>query len=517
MKTTTKFRKCLWMALCACAFIACTDEDAGYPGGDRIYDGGESREAKAATDVDGDRSGFTRPDEEMRVTAGDSEEGDEAGSSPSDIGGDEEIAESKERGEGPEGEADVFPDGDLDHDPDECLEIEIEPDAATNTCAPGILTNVTLELDPAGPDTQIHAAAAFDGNAVWVAYNIPDALGGFDVYALRLCGDGTVLVPPFKVNSTDFNDVDPDLAVGNDKLYVVWLSDNSSGLRNLDIYYRVYTIDGGPLMASDRRLSTTRGGQAADYNAWMPQAAVLPGGAFAVAGAWGLEEAGRFQVFIQRIGANGDLIGEAIDGCFEAGVAQLYPDLAAAGDGTLYLGWTRSPDDGAEHVVHTRLAPEDTEPEPPVEAVAAQSGSGAALAPSRGESVRVYLAFHTEGGANVDVLLKDAARPGVETPVLRFGTSTEIDHSPAVAAGPDGGAVVWHRLIRGFENDVLVQRFNDNGQVLEKSGEPVRLNGDVAPPYAPAVTHISGHIYFIAWSEGKSPDFRLKGRFVNLE
>jgi hypothetical protein len=37
------------------------------------------------------------------------------------------------------------------------------------------------------------------------------------------------------------------------------------------------------------------------------------------------------------------------------------------------------------------------------------------------------------------------------------------------------------------------------------------------PPYGTAITHVVGNVYFLAWSEGFSPDFRIMGSFIALE
>ncbi|MFH2004951.1 MAG: hypothetical protein ABI333_00060, partial [bacterium] len=158
------------------------------------------------------------------------------------------------------------------------------------------LKDTVFELDPDGPDTQIHVAAAFDGEAVWIVYNRPDSRGYFDVYGLRLGCDGAVVLPPFMINTTDENDVDPTLAVADGNVYVTWASDNNTGVNNMDILFRTFDVDGTPIMAADQILETTHDGTPVVGNAMAPDVAALPNGQFVVAGARGLDVAPGFQV-----------------------------------------------------------------------------------------------------------------------------------------------------------------------------------------------------------------------------
>ena len=80
----------------------------------------------------------------------------------------------------------------------------------------------------------------------------------------------------------------------------------------------------------------------------------------------------------------------------------------------------------------------------------------------------------------------------------------------------EGGYVLWYRMIAGTKNDLLLQRFTWDGIEFEKIGVETQLNGEPAAPYPAAATHLGDGYLFTTWSEGTSPDFVLKGRFVNL-
>ncbi len=42
------------------------------------------------------------------------------------------------------------------------------------------------------------------------------------------------------------------------------------------------------------------------------------------------------------------------------------------------------------------------------------------------------------------------------------------------------------------------------------------MDSQIAGPYAPAITWVEGDIFLVAWSDGPSPGFTLRGRFVEL-
>lgn len=389
---------------------------------------------------------------------------------------------------------------------------------ATQGCEEILVTDQTFALDPQGPDTQIHAAAAFDGETVWVVYNLPDQLGsgGFDVYALRLRCDGSHHLAPFVVNTTrEGNDVDPDLDldVAGDRVYVTWTTDTSIFPNNMDVYYRSLTLDGEPVMATDRVLDTTRDGTPVPGNVMSPDVTALGNGRFAVAAIRGLDDASGFQAFAQRLTDAGDFIGEAVNGFFAPAETQTGPQAASLGDGHLFLAWTRSVGGGDDQVVHTRLAQDATvvDPAPPALSVAGMAGTGAHLAVERSTGL-AYLAFGQSSGS---IVLKrgDEFDPGGT--YLLLGTVGFPEHSPVVAPRPGGGAVFFYRNISGIRNEVWGQTFTDDGNVIQL-GTPWVLPGVEAIYYRLAATHITGNVYLIAWSEGTSPNLRLMGRFVEL-
>lgn len=393
------------------------------------------------------------------------------------------------------------------------------------TCESLLKLETTFDLFYAQPDGQIHGAAAFDGQGIWLTWNQPtgDGSGGFDVWAARLRCDGTFDVAPFPVQTGDLgNDVDPDIAVNGGNVYVAWQTD-TGGDPNLLIHYRTFRVDGTPLMEKEHRLEPVLDGTPVTGAMWLTRVAGLPDGRFAITGSWASDAAQRFQVFLQRFNAAGQPEGDAIEAFFESEVGQTFPALASRSDGSLHLAYTRE-EGGVNHVVHTGLAPGQfiVDPSPPALA-GQQPGASAALAAGEETGGPVFLAFHTDVDAP-DVLVRNGAINDPDAPAATFGATGKLDHTPSVAVGKEGGAVMWFRVRSGIRNDVLIQRFTVGAQAVVPVGSERILNPEdmtadhAAPPiYTPAITHVRDHVYFTAWSEGKSPLFRLKGRFVDLQ
>jgi hypothetical protein len=389
-------------------------------------------------------------------------------------------------------------------------------DAGPEGCEIPPLLDTTVELDPTGPNTQIHAFVRFDGEVVWLAYNLPDGegSGGFDVFVARLGCDGSPLAPAATVTTTaGGNDIDPSLAISGETAAVVWSADNGAGTNNIDILYRTYNRDGSALMTSDSVLETTRMGAPVTGNAAFPAVAALDSTQFAIAGVRGLEATGTFQAFVQRVAFDGSLVGEAFDGYVEGGVTHSAPTITADPDGALFVAWVRSESTDDDKVVYGSVAPGGLgiAPAPPADVLTGQLGTS----PSYGFTTgRAVIAF-SDPGADRQIVLATADTFDGTGASVSFGSTGELDHTPTVATAPGGGAVAYYRNISGFRNRLIVQSFtvSEDTEVFAL-GTEVEIPMVEAAPYPPAITHIQDDIYFVAWSQGTSPDFRLYGRFV---
>lgn len=372
-----------------------------------------------------------------------------------------------------------------------------DPDAGEPTCRPGD----PFELAPALASTQIHADLAFDGEATWLVFNVPEegGTGLFDVYAMRLGCDGSIVTPPFVVNTTRApNDVDPSIAISEERVLVAWHSDDSTLESNLDIRYRIFVRDGTPLLDEDRVLETTRGGTPVSGNALAPQVTPRSAGGFWIAGMRGIEEAAAFQVFAQAIASDGSLDGDALD-WIDPASTQSEPTIAEDADG-LNVAWTRT-DAFTERtwiLRSDRDAPEELWPADPSAAPALAA-----------EGTRRYAAVQ----ASITMSEQEIFLALVEPPA-RLGRNGRLDFSPRVVLTGGGGVVAWYRNVAGLENELVMQPFTDAGGAVTL-GEEIIVSGDrPAAPYPPAVTEIADGLGLVVWSSGTSPDLRLYGRFV---
>jgi hypothetical protein len=363
-----------------------------------------------------------------------------------------------------------------------------------------------------GPSTQIHVAAAFDGEGIWLAFNLPDEGNGFDVHALRMACDGTHLVAPFPVHTPDsVNQTDPAIALSGDTVLVAWQEDDPLAENNLSIHYRTFARDGTPRMDAAAKLPVLAPDTDADANAWMAVAAPLSDGDFAVGGAMAAAGATGFQVVLETVDGAGTVGDQATLPFFEADASQVFPALASW-DGRLYAAWTRTVvegDDRAEVALSEDGGLTFGLPVPALEGKETANphvgvdGSGA------------WLAFDAKEGGAREVWVRSLA----DDPALacRLGTASKINHTPAVVPLASGPAAAWYENAGGIKNALLVQRCAAQEGALVPVGSPAELNGALAAPYAPAAIRIGPEILFVAWSEGTSPDFVMRGRFLVLE
>lgn len=380
----------------------------------------------------------------------------------------------------------------------------------TGPCADRLYDDRNIPLDALGPTTQIHPSVAYDGDTLWVAYNLPNEQGFFDPYLTRLRCDGEVVLPPVRVTTTVSssvgpNSIDPDLLLAHGQVYVFWQWDTGRGVDNMDIVYRRFDLEGAPLDAEDRVLVLERDGRPQLVSTWFPKIAPLPDG-IALVGAWAHDQAQRFQVFVQRLGVDGSPTEEAIDVDLRPTLTQLYPSVATSSAGAVLVAWQEEPDDGDPRVRYGWLAP------------GARSLTQTATVggfPSVGPQVSI-----SDGEAVLGLTraLGSQARPELRLLSSAYdqplGNPNRFDHTPVAARAPGGGAVFHLRRVQGIRNQVVFVPFSIGGGVIAPSAERAIETASPAAPYEPAILTVSPGLYFLAWSEGQSPDLRLFGRFV---
>ena len=371
-------------------------------------------------------------------------------------------------------------------------------------------------LDPMGAVTQIHPAVAFDGSGIWVAYNKPDGQGegGFDVFVTRVLCDSSIDIAPLGVHApSQENEVDPDIAWHESGVYVAWARDQSfvnPVADNLDIVYAVLESDAS-VRAAATLLETTRSGGAVAGNAWQVKVAAHTDGSGAtLAGLRADAVNPGFLVFAQRLSTSGAFEGEAIDGSVNDMAFDDAPAVYVDAAGNTLLSWVRTLGvDGDEVPVQVEISAGQSMPSAAPEMIfPSQTGSGGTSVVRVGE--RTLWAFGNEAGG---VMVGDG------DVMVEVGNSNFFEFSPGlVAAGDDQAAVLYYRQRQGFAADIVVQRVDlENGQLAVDPEIFVTVPGTTpAGPYGPAIAHVHDGVFFVAFAEGNSPDFYLKGRFINL-
>ncbi len=461
-----------------------------------------------AKDGDNDQDGISNGDEI------------ELGTDPNDRDTDDDGIDDGEEGAGGNG----GPGGDIDQDGIiNALDDEdgSAPDSLSTTCREKLRIGETFEIDPEGRNTQIHPAAVFDGEQLWLAYNIPDAEGTFDVHLARFGCDGQPIEAPRKINTTDFNELDPTIVAANDRIYIAWQNDNGEAESNLQTYLRVLDArDGTALNDTDQHVQTSYGGAPNNGNQWMPQLTTLDGSQVLLMGSRGIPDASGFQAYLQTLDAEGTTMGETVDGFVLDGVSQIEPTVVLDHNGQLQTAWVRWDFESDEkYIVQTTFetAGELSALDDPISLEANTMTGGPNLASWHGEKGQTYLAWHAEKSGEVDVFVGDALTAANNGRALRLGAQGRIDHVPQLAVRPGGGAVAWFRQLSGIRQEIFVHSFAYDGESFEAGEEFQVPTEQPAALYAPAFVHLGEGIYFLSWAEGISPDFRLKGRLISLQ
>ena len=359
----------------------------------------------------------------------------------------------------------------------------------------GFVPGASFEIAADVSTTRIHPHAAGDATGAWFSFVHPEPAGSlFDVSVMHLrCADD-IDVPPQLANTEPGNDIDASVAVFDDRVLVVWNTDDGQGGdSNLQIHARIYDDTGTPVAPSQLRVTTSVEGTPITGNHTFGVVTATPGG-FAVAGLRAHPDSPAFVAFAQAIDSDGALSGEAFGAPVEGGVSHL---LASSSDGWLAYGRSDADTDQV-FVVH-----------PDVEAAAAFDGvtAGGGQVLARSEGAPIVAGTIGEGNA-IDVGLSVGTGPA-----LLLGEPGAIEHSPTVAASPDGAlAVVYHRNLGGLNNAVIFQRLRLEGETLMPDGEAVELD-TMSPPYPPSITWTPGG-WLVTWSRGQSPDFATWGQVL---
>ncbi len=347
------------------------------------------------------------------------------------------------------------------------------------------ISETPVEIDPSGPDGQIHAYAVPTADGFFVVYNRPaegSTSQSFAVYATKLGCDGKVLVPPVRVSEGDDNQIDPSAAWDGKNLVVVWSADTGKSPVNLELRTRSLDATGKPL-SGVRTASLSRKGKPNIGNAWMPE--VVPGadGAWLV-GAWGHDEAPAFQAFVQKLDAQGALTGEAEDVALSPSTTQSSPAVAIDAQKRTVLAWAEEPNEGNDPP-STWVREGTAAPRKLVEGGGAPSLSSA----DSGTWLSAKGAVH---------------RLGTETRATLPATYAQ----PAVAADRTGAVVLAYTAAQS-RAPLRALRVSDSGTL----GTEIDLGIPSAAAYPLHLARVSDGVFLFAYQEGAGTKLRAKARF----
>ncbi len=383
---------------------------------------------------------------------------------------------------------DAAPDADPVDASSEDAEPDAAPDAAPAECLGHHPEGETFELFAEGAPGQIHGQAVFQpGLGLWVVFNQPaPERSDFDVWALRLGCTPELDVAPFLVDDeASGNDTDPSVTVLGDRALIAWQSGYDERTPNIELRYRVLDAEGAPLGPTRRYLSELDGAPL-DTLHWMA-ALATQGEHFVLAGARAHPVRDRFLIFVQRLDAAGEPVGDALTYEDVETEGQLEPTVGVTDEGELRLAWL----DGGQ--------------------------TGRVMRSVVGEAIEAPTDLGLEEAAGIrysrdgEWFVGSAGRAFVAPGAPGEMATTRVEGSGTHAApGVAPGFVGWFRLDRGVRSSVFVQRLSEDGSLGEVRQLETPLPG---APY-PMVLTPAGSRTFMAWTEGDLPAVKLKGRFL---
>lgn len=348
-------------------------------------------------------------------------------------------------------------------------------------------TDGVRELDPDGPDTQIHSDVVFDGTQFWFTWNRPNDAANFDVFASAVACDGSDVVAPFMVSESEQNEVDPVLAVGGGQVMFAWTGSPATGV---DIRYRSYRWDGTPVTDA-AVFAASRDGVPVTGNAMLPDIAASTDG-FVLAGSWGHSEAPAFQAFAIGIASDGTLDDDAVDVELDDAVGQTLVD-ATVQDEQVHLVWQVDSTDSAVSLTRgARLGD------------AAESlGTPGARPTVVGTPSGIWRAWD-DGRGGVELAAPDGT-------VTTLALGSGVHHSPQLAAYDDTVMLLVMRVESGIYNRLRLLRVGSDGIVDE-----VPLAADAAPSVYEASVALAGDSHaVVVWQQGVTPAFRAYAEWVS--
>lgn len=347
-----------------------------------------------------------------------------------------------------------------------------------------------FDVDPEGPDTQIHAYGVVAEDGVWVAYNRPKPGGNFDVYVTKLGCDGKTVVAPVRVSDSVDNEIDAALSWDGEKLLVAWSADMSASGKNPNLETRLRLLSAageplGPVVAFAPR----RKGAPLVGNVWMPALAKAPSG-YTLVGTWGHDEAPGFQAYAQALDEGGAPVGEGTDLDLAPERSQDAPSVVHDAQGSRVVVYASIANDSPDAQVPDIFVAAG---EPPTKATLVEGG-GRAIA-SNGPS-GVWIAY--QNGVTLLGSGKLTTRKGLL--------------QPAIAAADVGAGVVAYSQAAN-KSPLKAYRVGADGALVGTTGLEISTGAAAYPLH---LEYVGGDVFFVAYQEGSGQQIRAKARFVTI-
>ena len=126
-----------------------------------------------------------------------------------------------------------------------------------------------------------------------------------------------------------------------------------------------------------------------------------------------------------------------------------------------------------------------------------------------------WLVWYEEQGGEYDLQVRAGDLVGAPAAAV-LGAGSRIDSSPLVVAGEEGVLVVWARIVSGIQAELVVQPLRlDGGAIVAGTEQVLDTETAAVSVYLPGLTWLCDDVWFVAWVEGNSPDYVVKGRFVH--
>lgn len=364
-------------------------------------------------------------------------------------------------------------------------------------CETSVKRNTTFSFGNGGR-SQIGPSLAFDGR-LYTSWSQPPAdpdNSQFDVIARVVGCDLVAVSDALTLNAdVDLNHTSSRIVSTPKGALVAW---SASGGTTPFPATKVRVLDRDGAAAGDE--ITVLESEAA----WMPDAALLPGGNVALALVHGIDET-PFRATLVELDAQGDIVGEERA---TATTDHSNPAVATTAD-AIHLVWQRDIDLNNSAVDTARVS--DAGVEATTLLTAGRSGNYPRASGWLGEEGRAWTVFSSTLENVTSIVLQELGG-SLRT---ELGVGGKINIAPVVAASADGGAVAWVTVASGTRS-LMVQRFRV-GVAGMTTSSAVTIPTSSVYQGQPSIVHLSGDDFAVAWSEGTHPNLALKLRIVELK